>query len=380
MTNVNVIAHMTSVHPRNDSRIRLKEVASLARAFDCDVRLYVQDGLGDEIDAAGYRIIDTGPRLRRLPRMITGGWRMYSAVSRARPSVVHFHDPELLPWALLIGLAGTKVVYDAHEDTPRQVQHNPRLPIWIRKVLPPFVALIEWLAVWFFSAVVAATPEIAKRFPRNKAVLVQNYPLIHEFDRSELARTVPRERAVAYIGGLTRARGVFTMVDAMERLDDPTVSLRLAGEFVIDDDQTAVSRSLGWKFVRYEGLLDRTGVSDLLSQVRAGLVTLYPIRNYIEARPVKLFEYMAAGLPVIASDFPRWREIVSESQCGLLVDPTDPEAIASAINWILEHPYEADAMGQRGREAVLTRYSWSPEEQKLIALYRDLLNRNDAES
>jgi glycosyltransferase involved in cell wall biosynthesis len=83
---------------------------------------------------------------------------------------------------------------------------------------------------------------------------------------------------------------------------------------------------------------------------------------------------MAAGLPVIASDFPLWREIVEEAGCGLLVDPKDPQAIADAMQWILDHPEEAAEMGRRGRAAVEARYNWEAESAKLVSLYRRLLS------
>jgi len=381
MTPVPLIAHMTTVHPRNDSRIRFKEVASLAREFEGAVALYVHDGLGDERDAAlCFRLVDTGPRRGRLHRMTIGAWRMAFAVRRAGAKAAHIHDPELLPWGVLLQLMGVKVVYDVHEDVPRQIAHNPRLPQWLRRILPPVVAIVEWSSARILAGVIAATPEIAARFPPKKTETVHNYPVVQEFREPDQTSMANRARAFAYIGGLVRNRGLYTMVDAMNCLDDRSTILRLAGEFARADDHEAIVLAPGWSQVSYEGWLDRRGVSTLLSEVRAGLVTLLPIRNYVEARPVKLFEYMAAGLPVIASDFPRWREIVEASRCGLLVDPTDPRAIAAAMQWILDNPDEAEAMGKRGREAVLARYSWQSEQRKLISYYRRLLNLPRIES
>ena len=135
----------------------------------------------------------------------------------------------------------------------------------------------------------------------------------------------------------------------------------------------AQMQTLGPRNLRMEGSLDRRGVADLLGAVRLGLVVLHPTPSYVNAVPVKLFEYMSAAIPVVASDFPLWREIVDGAGCGLLVDPTSPHAIAEAINWLLEHPQEAEAMGRRGREAVEQRYNWENESKTLLALYEELL-------
>lgn len=369
-----MIVHFTTVHPRDDSRIRSKEVASLAQAYVSQVALYVQDGLGSETDAGqGYSVVDTGPRLGRLPRMVVGGWRMFDAIRRAKPRVAQFHDPELLPWAILLRLWGIKVVYDVHEDVPRQVLHNPGLPGWLRPLLPGLVGMIEWVGARLLSGVVAATPEIAVRFPARNTVLVQNYPLIGELDSPNQSPMSARPRDFVYVGGLTRHRGLFTMIDAIERVAGEGARLLIAGRFNTPDDQARAEQSPGWASVRFEGWAGRSQVSALLSSARAGLVTLFPIRNYIEARPVKLFEYMSAGLPVIASDFPRWSEIVLGSGCGLLVDPENPDSIAKAMQWVLDHPDEAQEMGQKGRQAVLDHYNWDREAEKLVTFYDALL-------
>jgi len=107
----------------------------------------------------------------------------------------------------------------------------------------------------------------------------------------------------------------------------------------------------------------------------AGLVTLHPIVNYIDALPVKMFEYMVAGIPVIASNFSLWREIIEGNKCGLCVDPLNPSEIAKAIDYIMTHPAEAQQMGKNGLRAVQEQYNWDIEEKKLLALYEQLLKQ-----
>ena len=125
-------------------------------------------------------------------------------------------------------------------------------------------------------------------------------------------------------------------------------------------------------FENAPGHLDRDGIGRLLAASRAGLVTLHPTVNHLDALPVKMFEYMAAGIPVIASDFPLWRGIVDGAGCGLCVDPRDPAAIAAAIDYLAGHPEIARRMGENGRAAVHARYNWRTESTKLIAFYAQL--------
>jgi glycosyltransferase involved in cell wall biosynthesis len=202
-------------------------------------------------------------------------------------------------------------------------------------------------------------------------VLVQNFPLLAELEPPETA-VAPRQPHFAYVGGLARIRGAIEMVDALARLSSPDIRLQMAGGF--PQDLGAELQSMpGWAKVDFVGWADRPTVARLLASCRAGLVLFHPEPNHVKAQPNKMFEYMAAGLPVIASDFPLWREIVEGAGCGLLVDPMDPQAIATAMQWIIDHPEEAAEMGRRGRAAVERTYNWEAESVKLVDLYRRLL-------
>jgi len=162
------------------------------------------------------------------------------------------------------------------------------------------------------------------------------------------------------------------MVEAIGLIADKTVRLQMAGTFASNLGRE-LEQANGWNRVDLYGWVDRMKVSMILAECRAGLVLYYPEPNHIHAQPNKLFEYMSAGLPVIASDFPLWREIIDGVGCGLLVDPKNPQEIANAMQWIIDHPDLAAEMGRRGRMAIDQRYNWEAESQSLISLYRGLL-------
>lgn len=362
------VAHLTSAHPRHDIRIFIKECQTLARAGH-DVSLVVADGLGEEL-RGGVRIHDVGPkRGGRLRRMTATVDRVIEAALRLKPEVAHFHDPELMLGALRLKRAGIRVVYDVHEDLPRQLLAKHWIPAAVR---PLASRVFEWLenrVARRLDAIVTSTPHIRARFaPLNPLVIdVCNFPILEE-----LVRETPwdaRHNEVCYVGGISRIRGIGPIIEAMPEVP---ARLNLAGIWSENGLKAALQAEPGWARVNDLGVLDRQGVADVLARSKVGLVTLFPTPNYVDALPIKLFEYMAAGMPVVASDFPVWREIVDSAGCGLLVDPQDPHAIAEAIRTLLSDNERAARMGQNGREAAIARYSWQAEGEKLTGLYERL--------
>ena len=151
------------------------------------------------------------------------------------------------------------------------------------------------------------------------------------------------------------------------------VKLNLAGIFFEKDTEARVKDHKAWSKVNELGFLNREEVRAILAKSKVGLVTLHPIINYIDSLPVKMFEYMAAGIPKIASNFPLWQEIIEGNQCGICVDPLDPQAIGEAIQYLIDNPSIAKQMGRNGRKAAEDKYNWAIEEQKLLKLYEGLL-------
>jgi glycosyltransferase involved in cell wall biosynthesis len=373
---VTKVFHLTTVHPRSDIRIRVKELGSLAKGNLHELTLVVADGQGTAnlSQEEQLKIVDLGVLPgNRIRRALAGIWRASALIRRERPDLVHFHDPELIPVGFWAKAMGSIVVYDIHEDTPSLALRRNWIPAMIRYPLAWFIASMEWLLANFVDGLVPATPHIARRFPSHKTVVVQNFPLIGELRTPQGKTHSERDECFAYIGVISTARCAVEMTRAIDLLRRDEVRLELAGMFESAELRADLESECGWRRTEYHGTISRLEVAHVLSRVRAGLVVLRPVPNHLNSQPNKMFEYMSVGLPVIASDFPLWRNFILDNECGILVDPESPEAIAEAMRWILDNPEEAEAMGLRGQQLISQTYNWSVEERKLTTLYNQLL-------
>ena len=364
---------LTVGHPRFDTRIWIKEISSLVKA-GYSVKYHVADGEGNQT-TNGVEIIDYGAITSEcgiLFRLI----RMFQVVSRSglkRGDWVHFHDGIFVPFALLLSLKGCRIIYDVHEDYPRQIQ-NSSFPKILKVVWANVLEGLEWLSKFFFMAYFTATPKIAERFPSEKTCIIYNFPLLYELHVENSDQQDVKNDYFIYIGALAEVRGVKEMVNAIGCAVsvNPKIMLMLGGNYSAKSLREELKYMEGWSNTKELGWLSRVQVASWLSSSKAGLVTLHPTKNYLDAYPVKLFEYMSAGLPVIASDFPLWSQIINDSECGILVDSLDPVAISKAMLYITDNPDEATKMGASGRKAVEEHYNWNNEELKLLDAYKKL--------
>lgn len=364
------IVHITSAHGRADVRIFLKECRSLAQGGHA-VRLLVADGLGPET-RDGVRIESVQAVQGRMARMAIAPLRLLRKALPLRADVYHLHDPELIPMGLVLKIRGAKVIFDAHEDLPKQVLSKPYLPRPLQRIVSVMTALFQRATLPWFDGLVAATPPICDVLRRlnTNVIDVNNYPITEEL-ASEARSAAPR-RSVCYVGGISRIRGVIELVAAMALLPRD-IRLKLAGHFEDSALEHALKALEGWRQVDYLGVLDRGAVRETMAGCAAGIVTFLPAPNHVESQPNKMFEYMSAGLPIVGSDFPLWQSILGAGLCGLCVDPADPEAIAGAILAVVSEPEAAFAMGQRGQRAVRERFNWAVESGKLGLFYDSIL-------
>jgi glycosyltransferase involved in cell wall biosynthesis len=361
------IRHLTSVHPIGDPRIFHKQCKSLAsRGYD--VGLVACHDRAEVID--GVRIVPIDRPRGRLDRMSRVAWKLYRAAVRERADVYQLHDPELLWVGALLKLRGLRVIYDVHEDVPKQILGKPWIPAWARPLVASVVAVVERLAARVVDGIVAATPSIAGKFPAAKTIVVQNFPeasfVRDDGDGRPLA---DRPAAFVYTGGLMEIQGVREMAQAFALLPDG-MSGTVAGSFHPPQLEAEIAATPGWRRVRYLGQVPRRDIVRAMDGARVGIVLNHPTANYVDAYSTKMFEYMARGLPVVCSNFALWQAIVGGADCGIAVDPRSPHQISEAIRSLSEDPELARRLGENGRRAIAERYNWEAELRKLEALYR----------
>lgn len=373
------IVHVSSAHPWTDNRVHLREAASAAAAGYRTALLAVTDdgrtdpdwSRPDEVTGVYVRRV---PRRPRVQRMVCSSMQVVLGALSSRAGVVHLHDPELV-WAVpLLRMLGRKVVYDAHEDLPQQVAGKEYLGR-LGRTVGAAAAHGVLITARGASAVVAATPAIAERFPPEHTRIVRNVPRLRIAD----AAAVPvshRPANVVYLGALSRDRGLHVVTGLAARAVGTGLpfgwGVVTAGPVDGAVDRREFDRLVAAGTIDHRGVLPPVAARDLLHEARVGLLPLLPTPAYAASLPTKLFEYLAAGLPVIATDVPLWRDLLAGADCATWVPPGDVDAVLRAI-----HRYDADpdlleAHSASGRALVGRAYRWDDEERALLDLYREL--------
>ena len=367
---MNKVAHLTSVHYRYDTRIFLKMCTSLTQKYN--TYLVVADGLGNEVKN-GVNIIDIGSFLSRKERIFKAPNIVYQNALELYADLYHIHDPELMHIGLKLKKQGKCVIYDSHEDFPDQLKSKEYLNKYFAYTLSFLTKFYEKYICSRLSFVVAATPKIRSKFLKfcSNVIDINNYPILGELSSDHKSwNSVNKE--IAYIGTISKERGIIELVKALEYTTSE-VRLNLVGTFEEIGTYNIVKNLDGWKYVNELGKRNRVEVKEILDKSLLGIVTFLPSPNHTEAQPNKMFEYMSAGIPVLGSFFPLWKDILEGNDCGICIDPESSKEIASVIDKLVDDPNLAKIMGERGIQAVNEKYNWSIEEIKLFKLYETLL-------
>ncbi len=337
-------------------------------------------------EAEVRRVPRSRPRIPGL-RFVLHEARLARVLSGLRPDALHAHDSNaLVPVALAARARRVPFVYDAHDlwlGRPRRERSSVYFAL-----NQLYYSAIERAFVPRAAATLTVSPPIAHHLERRYGLtgvdLVHNYPdAAPPQDPADL-RALPGGEGipvdapvVLYLGGLMGGRGLEELVDAMALV--PGAHLALLGDGVLAGPlrRRAAERGIGGRL----HLLPPVAPDQVVAVAASADVGVSPIvpscLNYRYSLPNKLFQYMAAGIPVVASDFPQVRAIVEDAGCGFVVDTTRPPEIAEAIRGLIADPEEARRLGTDGRRAVERRYNWSSSADTLLEVYRRIIPGRD---
>lgn len=361
------VTHLTTVHPRNDVRVLHKQCVSLAES-GIETTLLVADGLGNE-NYKGVEIIDIGDyRNNRLKRLTKGRNVMLKFALQCDSDVYQIHDPELLKVGLALKKRAKKVVFDSHEDVPKQILYKAWLgPLFVRKILSKFYNKYEKKVVKRFDGLISVIDEITEKFVCSQKVTLKNYPIINLYKQY----TKPpneKKKQIVYVGSITKERGIYDCIKAMKYLPKEYIFV-LIGKFQSEKFQHECESLEEWSKVKYIGFKTIDKVAPIIGDSFLGLSVLHPEENYLKSLPTKGFEYLAAGTPVVMSDFEYWKPYFSE--CGMLIKPKNPLSIGKAINSLIEdETLYAHFQGNGFKKAEI--YSWENESHKMIQFIKNL--------
>ncbi len=359
------IAICTSVHSADDARVTFREGRALARAFDAT--LYTlgtdDDGSVDAGEGRALRTVGCGSRPASRARRFFAGRALLARALRDEPDVLLVHDPELLPWVRVLAVGRVVTAYDAHEDYAVMVLTKDWLPAPLRRSISAAVDAMERSVVRRLDVLIVADHHLLDRLGRAGApsVVVRNYP---PSDLLAPGSTDLRDRGpvIAYVGGITALRGLHSMLAAFDLVRDgiPDATLLLIGAA-----QDAAGEALGaTPGVIVAGRVSYDEIAAALGRARVGLALLANTPKYARDVPSKVYDYMSAGVPYVASDLPGIRAAVGEVG-GLLVDPADTAKVAQTITRLLSDDDLSERLGRDGVAAVAATFSFDAEGRRM---------------
>jgi glycosyltransferase involved in cell wall biosynthesis len=294
-----------------------------------------------------------------------------------KASYIHCHDFDTLPAGLLFGrLHRIPVIYDAHEYYAELVK--PRLHGITGRLLYSLIRWAEQVGAHHASAVVTVDESLAAIYRiRNKNVL-----LLGHYPEKKMALNSNRvfthsNLTLLYAGRLSVDRGLLIYTDLVRSLQEQGIPARLllTGVFTPASEQVKfnVYAKSVINSISFLGWIPYERMANVYQEADIGLAIFLPEPRYVAAVPVKLFEYMANGLPIIASNFASIAQIVNEVRCGLLVDPlADRSGIVKTIVMWWYNKSVPQELGENGRQAVLLKYYWENQANSLVNLYQEL--------
>lgn len=363
------LCHFTTAHTRLKSRSFHRECLPLA-ASGVAIRYVAPMAASETIPRVTF--IPTRARASRARRAVSLP-SLLKELLRQNARVYHFQDPELLPVGFLLKLLFRKhVVYDAYEDFPSMTANKRSIPSLIQPLAAKAVDCVERLAALCFDGVMTADPFTLRRLSRtgkSRKLVFYNFPNLEYFPRP---KPIQKRFDIVYRGGLSDRAGTFVLLEAVRllaasRFGSPSLLLMGYPDTAQAADELRMRlRALGLEAsTTVQGRIEHEDMAEALSQARIGVCPLQAIPKFLLNIPVKVFEFWACGLPVVATDLPPIRPFFRGARAGFLFQPGCAAELARHIGWLLDHPDDAAQMGRKGRACVEKRFNNEREIHKL---------------
>lgn len=337
----------TVVHHPGDARIASRQIRALLEAGHQVV--YAAPFLDYDVAPPSEVIALNLPRAHRLHR--SAALRAARATLRTwgkRVDLIVLHDPELL--AAVAGLRGlAPIVWDIHEDTAAAVSLKPWLPVPARPPVAKAVLAAERYAEKRYHLMFAEAA-YQQRFTNQHPFIPNTTPVAQQ------PPPPPDQRRVVYVGHNSKARGVDELI-ALARLLGKSARVHVIGHG--DPYATAALQQANEENVlTWHGFLPNPEALALVEGATAGLCLLRDEPNYRHSMITKIVEYMAHGVPIVATPLPLVKDAVERYEVGIVVPFNDAPAAAQAVQRLLDDDTLRHDMGRNGYEAALRHFSW----------------------
>lgn len=311
----------------------------------------------------GLRIVGTGNKQHSgyLKRVFVAPFQSYKALKKIDADVYQTWCLENMLTCMLLKRKGKKIVFQLREEHP-YLYMQKRKPMWFKKMVVSILLVLMKFFLRRFDYVLATGDdegEILKELGVKNYRIQGNFPFVNWDFKLSLDDYLKREDIIIYFGSIYSISCQEYLLKAMEKTGN--VKYLLAGKFRGNENyRNSLMQYPKWKDVEFidgfdkeelEGFMNRSTMSNVLRDFSK---THYHNGNI---GIIKIFESMEAGLPLICSDVPVYRKIWEEYKFGMLVDPTNPDQIADAINYLVQNKEEAYRMGQEGRRAVIEKFN-----------------------
>lgn len=364
------VCQITSVHPNDDIRIFVKECSSLAKA-GVDVTLIANNDRNETRN--GVHIKALKKRNSAIKRILFNLPIILIFCLRKRFDVYHGHDPELIPVLFILRCFGKKVVYDMHENFPKQLA-SKELPSYVKKIVGGIWPIIERICLRRMS-VVFAESSYKEDYPYVKSsVDILNMPLVTHLSDMEVNKK--DIFTLGYVGGVSQDRYCLRILETVLSLQQSgyRIGFDCVGPIESASTEAKINELLGQlENVRFYGELPPNAAWSIISKCHVGIAMLMPKPNYVGSYPTKLFEYIALGMPVLTSNFELYKPVVEGNNVGYCIDPLQPEIFEEKVIELYKNKEQYDALCNNTNGILEEKYNWENEVSKLQSFYAGLL-------